>query len=70
LPAVPAVGLSALLFASAHLLDPGAVLVLPGLLLVGIVSGILAVRSGDLSRPILLHVGFNVLVVVVALGGA
>lgn len=68
MPATPAVGLSAMVFASAHLLDPGALLVLPGLLLVGLVNGVLAVRRGDLSRPILLHVGFNLLVVVVALG--
>ena len=26
---------------------------------VGVVSGVLAVRTGDLSRSILLHVGFN-----------
>lgn len=68
MPAAPAVGLSALVFASVHLLDPGAVIVLPGLLLVGLVNGVLAVRGGDLSRPILLHVGFNLLVVLIALG--
>ncbi|MCZ7534776.1 MAG: CPBP family intramembrane metalloprotease [Acidimicrobiia bacterium] len=64
-----AVGISALAFALVHLLDPGAIVVLPGLLLVGLVTGVLAVRSGDLSRPILLHVGFNLLVLVAALGG-
>jgi len=65
----PAVGVSALVFASVHLLDAGALLVLPGLLLVGLVNGVLAVRGGDLSRPILLHVGFNLLVLVAALAG-
>ncbi len=68
-PPTPAIGLSALAFALVHLLDPGAIVVLPGLLLVGLVNGVLAVRDGDLSRPILLHVGFNLLVLVAALGG-
>lgn len=68
MPATPAVGVSALAFALVHLMDPGALMVLPGLLLVGLVNGVLAVRTGDLSRPILLHVGFNALVLVVALG--
>jgi hypothetical protein len=31
----------------------------PGLLLLGLISGYQAVKSGDLSRSVLLHVGFN-----------
>jgi hypothetical protein len=68
---VAAVGASALVFALVHpLLDPslGSVAVLPGLLGVGLVTGVLAVRTGDLSRPILVHLGFNLLTVLFALG--
>jgi membrane protease YdiL (CAAX protease family) len=67
---VTAVAVSALAFALVHpLLDPslGSVAVLPGLLAVGLVTGVLAVRTGDLSRPILVHLGFNLLTVVGAL---
>jgi membrane protease YdiL (CAAX protease family) len=35
--------------------------------LVGVLSGILAVRTGDLSRSILLHAGFNLLSAVLLL---
>lgn len=69
MPPAAAVGASALVFAGVHLMDPGALPVLPGLLVVGLVNGVLAVRSGDLSRPILCHAGFNLLVVLVALSG-
>jgi len=48
-------------FAVVHLLDPSAAPLLAPLALVGVLSGILAVRSGDLSRSILLHAGFNLL---------
>jgi membrane protease YdiL (CAAX protease family) len=44
-----AVGVSALVFALAHLFALGAV------------SGVLALESGDLSRSIMLHIGFNLL---------
>ena len=37
------------------------------LLVLGMVSGILAVRTGNLSRSILLHAGFNVVTVLVVL---
>ena len=33
----------------------------------GVVSGVLAVRSGNLSQSILLHVGFNLIAVVGAI---
>jgi uncharacterized protein len=58
-----AVALSALAFAAAHLLDPGAYVVVPALVALGMISGVLAVRTGNLSRSILLHVGFNLLAV-------
>jgi membrane protease YdiL (CAAX protease family) len=57
---------SALVFALVHPLgDPGvgSVIVVPAILALGTVSGYLAVRSGDLSRSIMLHAGFNLLTV-------
>lgn len=62
-----AIAVSALVFAAVHLVDPGAFLVIPGLVAVGIVAGMLAVRTGSLSQPILLHLGFNAIVVVLIL---
>jgi membrane protease YdiL (CAAX protease family) len=64
--ATGAVMVSAIAFALLHLLDPslGTVVALPALTAVGVVSGVLAVRTGDLSRSILLHVGFNLVTVV------
>lgn len=60
-----AIGVSAVAFAAVHLLDfsLGTVVVAPALVVFGVVSGMFAVRTGDLSRSILLHFGFNVLVV-------
>jgi membrane protease YdiL (CAAX protease family) len=61
---------SALAFALVHPLgDPevGSVIVVPAILALGIVSGYLAVRSGDLSRSIMLHSGFNLLTVALVL---
>lgn len=68
MPAAPAVAVSALVFGLVHLTDwsLGTAVVLPGLVAVGVVAGVQAVRTGSLSRPILLHVGFNALVVVAA----
>jgi membrane protease YdiL (CAAX protease family) len=65
----PAIAVSALVFALAHLLDPswGTVAVLPALFALGAVSGALALRTGDLSRSIYLHIGFNFLTTVSAL---
>ena len=43
-----------------HILgDVGSGYVLPGLLLLGLVSGYQAVKHGDLARSVLLHMGFN-----------
>jgi membrane protease YdiL (CAAX protease family) len=68
-PATAAVGISALTFALLHLVDPsiGTVVALPALAAVGVVSGVLAVRTGDLSRSILLHAGFNLVTVLAEL---
>ncbi|MGH8984737.1 MAG: lysostaphin resistance A-like protein [Acidimicrobiia bacterium] len=62
-----AIFVSALVFALVHPLgDPavGSVIVVPAILTLGVVSGYLAARSGDLSRSIMLHAGFNLLTVV------
>jgi membrane protease YdiL (CAAX protease family) len=69
MPATPAVGISAASFALLHLVDPsiGTVVALPALATVGVVSGVLAVRTGDLSRSILLHAGFNLVTVIAEL---
>ena len=62
-----AIFVSALVFALVHPLgDPevGSVIVLPAILTLGLISGYQAVRTGNLSRSIMLHVGFNLLTVV------
>lgn len=57
-----AVFVSAVVFAGVHVVgDPGSYYVVPGLLLLGLVSGLQAARTGDLNRSVLLHVGFNLL---------
>jgi membrane protease YdiL (CAAX protease family) len=60
-----AVWISGLIFALVHVvLDPGAGFAVPALLLLGLVSGWRAVKTGSLSESILLHAGFNLLAVV------
>jgi membrane protease YdiL (CAAX protease family) len=60
---------SAFVFAAVHLLDSSAAPLLAPLALVGLVSGIRAVRTGELSQSILLHAGFNLLSAVFLVGG-
>jgi membrane protease YdiL (CAAX protease family) len=63
-----AVALAALAFGLTHLLfDFGSGAVLPALVALGLVSGYLAVRTGNLSRSILLHAGFNLVAVLAVL---
>lgn len=50
-------------FAATHLLDPNAILVVPGLFVIGLVLGFAALRTGNLSLPIFIHVGTNGLAV-------
>jgi hypothetical protein len=53
---------TAAIFAVSHALgDPGSYPALPALLLVGLVSGYQAHRTGDLTRSIAIHSGFNLL---------
>jgi membrane protease YdiL (CAAX protease family) len=68
-----AVAVSALVFALAHpALDPtwGSFVIVPALFGLGAVSGVAAVRRGDLSVSIMLHVGFNLLTTLGAVLGA
>jgi hypothetical protein len=66
---VAAVALSAAVFALAHLLDPSTLPLLAPLLLLGVIAGIRSVRTGELSQPVLLHVGFNLLSAIVLVVG-
>ena len=60
--AAVAIFASAAIFAGLHVLgDPGAGYVVPGLLLLGLISGYQAVKTGDIVRSMLLHMGFNLL---------
>jgi membrane protease YdiL (CAAX protease family) len=63
-----AVAVSAILFGLAHVVfDWSSRSALPALVALGMISGILAVRTGNLSRSILLHAGFNLLPVLAVL---
>ena len=60
----------ALVFALAHpMLSPtlGDLAVVPALFLMGAASGVVAVRRGDLSASIMLHIGFNLVTTLLAL---
>jgi membrane protease YdiL (CAAX protease family) len=62
-----AVFVSAVVFGLVHALgDPsiGTLIALPAIIFLGVVSGYQAVKTGNLSRSILLHIGFNALSVV------
>jgi CAAX protease family protein len=64
LDAPRAVFLSALIFGLVHAVgDPsiGTLIAIPSIMILGVVSGYQAARTGDLSRSILLHMGFNAL---------
>jgi membrane protease YdiL (CAAX protease family) len=65
-----AVAISAAVFAGVHLLDPNTASLLVPLAGLGVVSGIRAVRTGELSQSILLHAGFNLLSAVTLVAGA
>jgi membrane protease YdiL (CAAX protease family) len=54
---------SALVFGLVHFGDPsiGTLIALPAIVSLGVVSGYQAAKTGDLSRSIMLHVGFNTL---------
>jgi membrane protease YdiL (CAAX protease family) len=59
-----AVLVSALVFGGVHVIgDPsvGSLIALPVIVLLGLVCGYQAVKTGDLCRSIMLHIGFNTL---------
>jgi hypothetical protein len=63
-----AVAIAALAFGLTHVLfDFGSGAVMPALVALGLVSGYFAVRTGNLSRSILLHAGFNLVAVLAVL---
>ncbi len=65
----PSILISAAVFAGLHFaLDPDSYLAATGLFVVGIALAWAALRRGDLGVSILLHVGVNLLAVVVLLG--
>ena len=65
----PALFISAMAFALVHVaLDPGTGFGVPALVLLGLVSGVRAVKTRDLSQSLFLHMGFNLVAVVVRLG--
>lgn len=62
--------ISAVIFAGIHaVLDPNAVAAVPGLFLLGVVLAYTALRTGDLSLPIALHSGVNLLAAIALLYG-
>ncbi|MCL1593599.1 MAG: CPBP family intramembrane metalloprotease [Actinomycetia bacterium] len=60
---------SAAVFAGVHLLDPNAIAVIPGLFLLGVALAWAATWKGDLSLPIALHSGINMLAAISILYG-
>ena len=66
--AVPAVVIAAAVFSFAHLIDPSAYIALFPLMLLSIISGVVAVRSFELSKSIFLHIGFNLITVILIAG--
>jgi membrane protease YdiL (CAAX protease family) len=55
----PAILVSAGAFAAIHLVDPAAIYAVPGLFLIGVALGWLAISTGDLGVPIAVHAGVN-----------
>ena len=64
-----AIVVSAAVFAGIHLADPNAIAVIPGLFLLGVVLAWVALRRGDLSLPIAIHSGINLLAAISILYG-
>jgi membrane protease YdiL (CAAX protease family) len=65
----PAILVSAAVFAAIHLFDPNAIAVIPGLFILGIVLGWVALKRGDLSLAIAMHSGINLLAAITLLYG-
>ena len=65
-----AIVVSAAVFAAVHLVDPNAIALVPGLFFLGVVLAWVATRKGDLSLPIALHSGINLLAAISILYGS
>lgn len=59
-----AIVISSLVFAGLHLLDPGAVIAVPFLFVLGIVLAHRTLATGRLGPAIAMHVGFNLITIV------
>lgn len=56
----PAIWVTGVVFGLVHLTDPATLLLVPALAGLGVILGYVRMRSGgSLSRPILMHMGFN-----------
>lgn len=69
MPAPAAVLVSGAAFGAVHLIDPTTFPAFPVLMALGVLSAVLAVRSGSLSRSVFLHAGFNALGAVTLIQG-
>jgi membrane protease YdiL (CAAX protease family) len=65
----PAILISAAIFSLIHLVDPNALAVIPGLFLLGIALGWVALKRGNLSLAIAMHSGINLLAAITLLYG-
>lgn len=64
-----AVVTSAAVFAGIHLIDPNAILAVPGLFVIGLVLGYLALRTNRIGLTIATHAGVNLLAAIAILAG-
>jgi hypothetical protein len=62
-----AIVVSGVLFGAIHLVDPRALAAVPGLVALGILLAWMTIRTGNLSRAISVHAGFNLLAMLFAL---
>ena len=58
---------SGVLFGVVHLLDSRALLAVPAPTVLGVILSAVALRMNSLSRPILIHAGFNLTTTIAAL---
>lgn len=64
-----AVLISAAVFAGIHLIDPNAILAVPGLFVIGVVLGYQALHTGRIGLTIATHAGVNMLAAIAILSG-
>lgn len=64
-----AVVISAAVFAGIHLIDPNAILAVPGLFVIGLVLGYMALNTNRIGLTIFTHAGVNLLAAIAILAG-